>query len=111
MKTKSEARAGASVVNRVFHAFRFRSAMRPTTQIESCHNSGPFIWMTGPARNTLGKITQRVMWNERLWNLTAPEALVSPPSETRRNGTPLDIRPLNDLVTQASEIGRKYREW
>jgi len=45
------------------------------------------------------------MWNERLWNLTAPEALVSPPSETRRNGTPLDIRPLNDLVTQAQKLG------
>jgi hypothetical protein len=59
----------------------------------------------GSCSEHIGEITQRVMWNERLWNLTAPEALVSPPSETRRNGTPLDIRPLNDLVTQAQKLG------
>src|SRR6266446_3183403 len=59
----------------------------------------------GSCSEHIGETTQRVIWNGRPWNLTAPESLVSPPSETKRNGTPLDIRPLNDFVTQAHKLG------
>jgi hypothetical protein len=59
----------------------------------------------GSCSEHIGETTQRVIWNGRPWNLTAPESLVSPPSETKRNGTPLDISPLNDFVTQAHKLG------
>jgi hypothetical protein len=59
----------------------------------------------GSCSEHIGETTQRVIWNGCPWNLTAPESLVSPPSETKRNGTPLDIRPLNDFVTQAHKLG------
>jgi len=53
----------------------------------------------------VGEATKQVTWNGRTWYLTAPESLVSPSSETKRNGTPLDIRPLNDFVSQAQKLG------
>jgi len=53
----------------------------------------------------VGEATKQVTWNGQTWYLTAPESLVSPPSETKRNGTPLDIRPLNDFVSQAQKLG------
>lgn len=56
-----------------------------------------------------GERTQELIWNGRSWNLTAPEALVSPPSETERTGTPLDIRPLHAFLTQAQKLGRPQR--
>jgi len=52
-----------------------------------------------------GEVVRRVTWNGHPWNLTAPESLVSPASETKRNGTPLDISPLNEFVTQAQKLG------
>src|SRR5579872_5981594 len=47
----------------------------------------------GSCAEQVGESTQTVIWRGRPWNLTALTALVSPRSETRRNGTPLDIRP------------------
>jgi len=41
----------------------------------------------GSCSEHIGETTQRVIWNGRSWNLTAPESLVSPLSETKRNGT------------------------
>jgi len=52
-----------------------------------------------------GEATRTVIWNGRPWNLTAPVEMVSPPSETKRNGTPLIVRPLDDFVTQAQRLG------
>lgn len=59
----------------------------------------------GSCLERAGEITQRVVWNGRTWNLTAPETLVSPSSETKRTGTPLDIKPLKEFVTQAEKAG------
>lgn len=52
-----------------------------------------------------GEKTQTVIWNGRRWNLTAPESLVSPPYETKRNGTALEVRPLSEFVAQAQKLG------
>jgi hypothetical protein len=49
----------------------------------------------------IGEATKQVTWNGRTWYLTAPESLVSPPSETKRNGTPLDVKPLSEFISQA----------
>jgi hypothetical protein len=49
----------------------------------------------------VGEATQRVTWNGQAWYLTAPVLLVSPPAETKRVGTPLDVRPLDVFVNQA----------
>lgn len=52
-----------------------------------------------------GEKTQTVNWNGRRWNVTAPESLVSPPYETKRNGTPLEVTPLSEFVVQAQKLG------
>jgi hypothetical protein len=52
-----------------------------------------------------GEATQVVTWNGRTWHLTAPLLLVSPPSETKRNGTPLDVKQLDTLTTEAVAHG------
>ncbi len=52
-----------------------------------------------------GEARQVVTWNGRTWHLMAPVSLVSPPSETKRNGTPLDVKPLSEFVTQAQKHG------
>ena len=59
----------------------------------------------GSCQERMGEATQRIVWNGRPWNIMAPESLMSPPSETKRNGTPLDIRPLNEFATQAQKQG------
>jgi hypothetical protein len=48
-----------------------------------------------------GEATKAVLWNGRTWYLTAPALLVSPPAETKRVGTPLNVRPLDVFVEQA----------
>jgi hypothetical protein len=53
----------------------------------------------------VGEATKQVTWNARTWYLTAPESLVSPPSETKRNGTPLDVKPLGEFISQAQLRG------
>jgi hypothetical protein len=52
-----------------------------------------------------GEATQAVNWNGRTWYLTAPMSLVSPPAETKRVGTPLEVRPLDVIVHQAQLRG------
>jgi len=52
-----------------------------------------------------GEATQPVSWHGHLWYLTAPVSLVSPPAETKRVGTPLDVRPLDLFVNQAQLRG------
>jgi len=59
----------------------------------------------GSCSEHTGEKTQTVIWNGRPWNLTALESLASPPSETKRTGTPLDIRPLSEFVMQAQKLG------
>ena len=53
----------------------------------------------------LGEATQQVTWHGRVWSFTAPVSLVSPPAETKRVGTPLDVRPLDVFVSQAQLSG------
>jgi hypothetical protein len=53
----------------------------------------------------VGEATQPVTWNGQVWYLTAPVSLVSRPAETKRLGTPLDVRPLDVFVNQAQSRG------
>jgi hypothetical protein len=55
----------------------------------------------GSCSEHVGDATQGIIWDARRWNLTAPRSLVSPSSETNRNGTPLDVKPLNEFILQA----------
>ena len=47
-----------------------------------------------------GESTQEVEWNGRAWFITAPMSLTSPPREAAREGTPLELTPLNVFVAQ-----------
>jgi hypothetical protein len=52
-----------------------------------------------------GEATQRVLWKDRVWSVTAPLAVDSPRAETRRVGTPLILRPLETFVAELHARG------
>jgi hypothetical protein len=56
-------------------------------------------------REQPGEATRRVLWKDQLWTVTAPQTVQSPRSETKRVGTPLDIRPLETFVAQLRSRG------
>jgi hypothetical protein len=74
-------------------------------QVRELPRFNSFYQDDGSCSEHLLESTETVIWNGRTWILTAPVSLVSPPSETKRNGTPLDVKPLSEFVTQAQKQG------